>query len=512
MKLIIIISIIIASTLLNAEWELLTSGVNDNLYGVHFTDDNDGYVVGWGASSGAVVLKTTDAGTNWDPTILANGAFIFSVTSTNANNIYAAGCLNGGAAGAVFKSNNAGGNWTTSTFSTTYGMYDVEFADEQIGYTCGWLGKIYKTTNGGNNWSALNSGTGNVLRWMSVVDENTAFIVGGSNWNNPNLLYKTTNGSSWSYVTSFGGVVGGVHFFDADTGVIAGGSGGEFIKKTYDGGISWEEKYSSNTGLFQAIYFTEDGIGWVCGNNGRVAKSVDFGETWVELDSVSPSTALLGIYATETHLFAVGESGRIFRKELESVLDAEFEADVVTGSAPLTVQFTDESIGNPVYWLWDFDNDGTTDSMDQNPTWIFSETGTYSVSLTVYDNSSSMDIELKTDYIEVTSTDANDTLNPELDLFNYPNPFNPTTTISFNLSTENTENTELYIYNLRGQKIKNLSPSLCHPEFIEGRGKTKYCVVWNGKDENNQPVSSGIYFYKLRSGTYTSTKKMLLMK
>ena len=501
MKLITIILIIATSALLNAEWELLTSGVNDNLYGVHFTDDNDGYVVGWGASAGAMVLQTTDAGESWNSTNMSTGAFVFSVTSTSADNIYAAGCLNGGAAGAVFKSNDAGGNWTYSSHPTTYGLYDVEFANTQTGYACGWQGKIFKTTNGGNNWSALNSGTGNVMRWMSVVDENTAFIVGGSNWNNPNLLYKTTNGSSWSYVTSFGGVVGGVHFFDANEGVIAGESGGEFIKKTYDGGITWEEKYSSNTGLFQTIYFTEEGVGWACGNNGRVAKSVDFGETWVELDSVSPSTALLGIYATETHLFAVGESGRIFRKELESVLDAEFEADVVTGSAPLTVQFTDESIGNPVYWLWDFDNDGTTDSMEQNPTWAYTEIGTYSVSLTVYDNSSSMDIELKTDYIEVTSTDANDTLNPELDLFNYPNPFNPTTTISFNLSTENTENTELYIYNLRGQQIRQFSIF-----------NNQSSIIWDGTDQMNQPVSSGIYFYKLRSGTYTSTKKMLLMK
>jgi len=501
MKTIIIIVILLIALYLNAEWELLSSGVGDNLYGVHFTNDDDGYVVGWGASAGAMVLQTTDAGENWNSTNMSTGAFVFSVTSTNANNIYAAGCLNGGAAGAVFKSNNAGGSWTNSTFSTTYGMYDVEFADEQIGYTCGWLGKIYKTTNGGNNWSPLNSGTGNVLRWMSVVDENNAFIVGGSNWNNPNLLYKTTNGSSWSYVTSLGGVVGGVHFFDANVGVIAGGSDGEFIKKTYDGGTTWEEKYSGNTGLFQAIFFTEDGIGWASGNNGRVAKSVDFGETWVELDSVNPSITLLGVYATETHLFAVGESGRIFRKERESILDAEFSAEPVSGLVPLTAQFTDESVGNLIYWLWDFDNDGTTDSMEQNPTWTFTEIGTYSVSLTVYDDSSNMDIELKNDFIEVTSTGASDLLNPEFEMFNYPNPFNPTTTISFNLSTDNTEKTELYIYNLRGQQIR---------QFSIFNNQTS--IIWNGTDQTNKPISSGIYLYKLKNGTYTNTKKMILMK
>ena len=98
------------------------------------------------------------------------------------------------------------------------------------------------------------------------------------------------------------------------------------------------------------------------------------------------------------------------------------------------------------------------------------------------------------------------------DLRNYPNPFNPTTTITFNLTTESTENTEIIIYNLKGQKVKNISPSLCHPEFIEGRGGRKYSVTWNGTDDSGKSVSSGIYFYKLRAGDFQQVKKMMLIK
>ena len=97
-------------------------------------------------------------------------------------------------------------------------------------------------------------------------------------------------------------------------------------------------------------------------------------------------------------------------------------------------------------------------------------------------------------------------------LSNYPNPFNPTTTISFSLTTEIPVHSELIIYNLKGQKVKDLSPSLCHPEFIEGRGGTKHSVTWNGTDQNNQPVASGIYFYKLKSGDFELSRKMLLLK
>jgi hypothetical protein len=99
---------------------------------------------------------------------------------------------------------------------------------------------------------------------------------------------------------------------------------------------------------------------------------------------------------------------------------------------------------------------------------------------------------------------------PKCALSNYPNPFNPETKISFSISVDS--KVELSIYNMKGQKVKDLSPSLCHPEFIEGRGENEYSVIWNGTDDNNKPVSSGIYFYKLKSDDFEKTNKMLLIK
>jgi len=90
----------------------------------------------------------------------------------------------------------------------------------------------------------------------------------------------------------------------------------------------------------------------------------------------------------------------------------------------------------------------------------------------------------------------------EINLFNYPNPFNPTTTITFSLNTENTEDTELVIYNIKGQKIRQYSIL-----------NIQSSIVWDGRDENNQPVSSSVYFYKLIMDDKTiATKKCLLLK
>ena len=93
----------------------------------------------------------------------------------------------------------------------------------------------------------------------------------------------------------------------------------------------------------------------------------------------------------------------------------------------------------------------------------------------------------------------------DCELSNYPNPFNPSTTISFNLQEEG--EIKLEIYNIKGQKVKTLIA------LPNGGLGTRDSVTWDGTDENNQPVSSGIYFYKLNvSGKTEAVKKCLLLK
>lgn len=79
---------------------------------------------------------------------------------------------------------------------------------------------------------------------------------------------------------------------------------------------------------------------------------------------------------------------------------ASFTCDISSGTAPLTVAFTDLSTGSPTSWAWDFDSDGTIDSTEQNPTHTYSETGTYTVTLTVT-NAAGTDSEMKADLVTV---------------------------------------------------------------------------------------------------------------
>ena len=81
---------------------------------------------------------------------------------------------------------------------------------------------------------------------------------------------------------------------------------------------------------------------------------------------------------------------------------ANFSATPTTGNAPLLVQFTDSSSGSPTSWAWDFDNNGTVDSTQPNPSYTYSSAGTYTVKLTVA-NAGGSDDEVKTNYITVSA-------------------------------------------------------------------------------------------------------------
>jgi flagellar hook assembly protein FlgD len=84
----------------------------------------------------------------------------------------------------------------------------------------------------------------------------------------------------------------------------------------------------------------------------------------------------------------------------------------------------------------------------------------------------------------------------------YPNPFNPTTTISFSIKEKTP--VELIIYNILGQKVRTLVNQPLEPG--------EHSIVWNGTDNKGRSVASGIYFYRMKAGNYSETKKMVLKK
>jgi len=94
---------------------------------------------------------------------------------------------------------------------------------------------------------------------------------------------------------------------------------------------------------------------------------------------------------------------------------------------------------------------------------------------------------------------------------NFPNPFNPSTTLPFHISCKGQGascksplHITLTIFNVLGQRVRTL--------LDEDKLPGQYKVVWDGRDEFGKDVASGIYFYKLKSGDFSQTKKMILLR
>jgi len=143
---------------------------------------------------------------------------------------------------------------------------------------------------------------------------------------------------------------------------------------------------------------------------------------------------------------------------------------------------------------------------------------TYTFDLTSYPGGS-FNVWFDVTYSDSCGNQYQDRLDPEFDVDsnvgakatpiassglsqNYPNPFNPNTTISYQISESG--HVRLGIFDMSGRLIRT--------QVNGNKGKGLYSVEWNGKDNLGKSVSSGIYFYKMESGDYVETKKMVLLR
>lgn len=184
----------------------------------------------------------------------------------------------------------------------------------------------------------------------------------------------------------------------------------------------------------------------------------------------------------------------------------------ITLAVPMNLVISTTPSGGNVIMNWQSPNDLVTSYriyrdgvllLDQSATYyidIGMDPGPYIYGVSaVYHRVESLIVEQE---IDVTSSDD---LIPTKTVFNgnYPNPFNPSTTLSFELNQP--ANVELFIYNAKGRLVKTLLDSQLKPD--------SYFIEWNGKDNFNNSVGSGIYLCRMRiNGKSFSTSKMILMK
>ncbi|MCD4817241.1 MAG: linear amide C-N hydrolase [Candidatus Cloacimonetes bacterium] len=202
--------------------------------------------------------------------------------------------------------------------------------------------------------------------------------------------------------------------------------------------------------------------------------------------------------------------------ELILFLTVDFISTGVSGT--ITSSNSDILINTPIRYFGDINPDEIVMNND-NPFEI-------EISEDAISQDAILNVTFTTDYdyifeteiiITIGSTNSNDenvniTPSQIYQMQNYPNPFNPSTTISFQISNEQNqqnEQVELEIYNIKGQCIRQFK---INPASIREKFKIN-SIVWDGKDDQNNNVSSGIYFYSLKiDQQLLASKRMILMK
>ncbi|WP_231589806.1 PKD domain-containing protein [Methanosarcina siciliae] len=267
--------------------------------------------------------------------------------------------------------------------------------------TIGSDGTIYIGSND-NNLYALNSdGT---LKWTytagSKIYSSPAIGFDGTIYvgSRDKKLYALNSDGTlkWTYTT--GKYIYGSPVIGSDGTVYIGSRDNNLYALNSNGTLKWMYETGS---IYGAPAIGTDGTLYVGNWDGYIyALNSDGTLKWTYKTGGS-------IYGSP----AIGSDGTLYIGSYDNKLYAfhdatapvaSFTAFSTSGDAPLTVQFTDTSVNYPTSWAWDFDNDGMTDSTEQNPSHTYVTPGTYTINLTVT-NDAGEDSEISTDYITVTA-------------------------------------------------------------------------------------------------------------
>jgi len=236
---------------------------------------------------------------------------------------------------------------------------------------------------------------------------------------------------------------------------------------------------------------------FINGTNGDILFSQNYGEP---VDGIAAIPDITGDGSWE--MVVGGRNGKLYCYSgglNSSILNADFGADTTYGHVPFDVQFTDLTSGNAISWQWDFENDGTIDSYDQNPVHTYSTIGTYSVKM-IAGNGTVTDTALKINYIIADSTVGYSEVLSDYNIAASPNPFNKNVSIYYEL-TDNVL-VQISIYNPKGEKVKSLQP-------IIYQSIGKYQVLWDGTNDYSHHVEQGLYFGYFMIGNNIKVIKLI---
>ncbi len=530
-------------------WSVQTIGT-ENLLGISFINSLTGYLT---ARLGS--MKTTDGGNTWNSYLVGNQGEENFVKFANSNTGYVYGKN-----GPISRTTNAGLNWfawcsSQLFFGNRYN--DISIVDSVTAYVCGadgWILRcngqqpnpyathiggsvsplsriaftsaltgammgnsslLYTTTNGGDKWNISFCGSNSwfegssslVGLWLFSPTSwyRKTYLPGIGGFSSTGIQQSTNGGVSWdgnraystislgianidvfetggiTYLTSYsnvlknsgsgwntiytGSTTGNIYFADANTGFVAiSPSGVKEILYTSNGGSNWTNYSTGSTKYIESVYLRSSGLGFVGCDSALLLRTTNFGMNWSQI----PVPNNLHVQ----NIGFVNESAGWFLGTDHSTY----------GIGRLFVSNNGGVSFQQMQSLENFNVKGYS-FIDAQNGYVCGDSGRV----------------LKTTNGGLTFISQNGGLPPDKYSLsqNFPNPFNPVTDIKFNIPISGF--VKIMIYDQLGREIAMLVNQQMQPG--------SYSVDW---DASNYP--SGVYFYKLETGDYTETKRMVLVK
>ncbi len=395
------------------------------------------------------VWKTTNQGNSWSQ--ISNQGFpsnttlrSMAISASNPQYIYAATLSN------IYRTTNGGGpsqQWTDITSNLPVSLSNITYIcvkDDDPNHVWVSMGEynthgVYETTNGGTSWTNISQGLPS-LPVMCVI-QNTDYT-GVEPYAGTDVgVYVKRDGGNW---TAFSNGLPNVVVTELEIFYASNPANNKLYAGTYGRGVWWSDLYSP------AIAPLADFMGTP--TSGLPPLNVAFTDlsqnpvtSW-NWDFGDGNTSTMqnplniyhnpGLYSVQLHVAGPGGTDSITKIDYIQVNyfppTADFTADVTSGIAPLTVNFTDLSVDSVNTWSWNFGDGGT--STEQHPQYDYGTPGLYTVSLTVNGPGGTGSLT-KTDYIMVMYAP------PTAGFNGYPTIGTPPLNVTFNDLSADSVNT-----------------------------------------------------------------------
>ncbi|MBI4535063.1 MAG: T9SS type A sorting domain-containing protein [Ignavibacteriae bacterium] len=389
--------------------------------------------------------------------------------------------------------------------------YVVNLAANSQGhlFAASYTSGVYRSTDGGTTWVQVNSG----LMFSSALGMAVNPLSGDLFVSSGARIYRsTTNGENWVAQDSTTFLSGAWRLVVNNQGILfAAPNSSDSLRRSSDDGLTWRAAHNGlPQGGTQELRIHANGDIYICMRNNWVFRSSDNGENWTALPRPFPPLPYVDAdaiaFGSGSEIY-VGDDGWGFFKST----DGGSSWEQLNSGLPNQYVWA-LAVSNRGHLFAGLASDGVYRSTDGGAQWDSVNTGlgpsrriySFLIASSGYLFTGTISgLFRSTQPVTDVEEDLNNVANQYVLFQNYPNPFNPKTSIKFKV--QSSKLVTLRVYNVLGQEVATLVNEELQPGSYE--------VAWDARLVNGAwGLASGVYLYRLTVGSFSETKKFLLLR